>query len=140
MNIIEARQDRIDKKVKKEKSTNMFKVIMNGTFFSIVTTLIMLVIFSVILTYSNVGEETIDTVTIVVTGISIFIGSSIATSSVSKNGILNGGIIGLIYIISIYLISSSINGNFELQFESFLMMIIGTVFGVIGGIIGVNKK
>ena len=59
----------------------------------------------------------------------------------NKNGIINGGVIGLIYMLVIYLISSIINGgNFNLNIQSIMMIGIGLIGGMIGGIIGVNIK
>lgn len=141
MSIIEKRKNRqYAQKEIKEKNVTGCGIIIRGTIIAIVATIVMLLIFSTILTYSDVGEETIDTVIIVVTGMGIFIGSSIATSRISKNGIYNGGLIGATYIISIYLISSFFYGNFALEFKSLVMVIIGILFGIVGGIIGVNKK
>ena len=61
-------------------------------------------------------------------------------STIKKNGIINGAIIGVIYIITIYILSSIIEGTFSLNRYS-IMMIIGSILaGALGGIIGVNKK
>ena len=49
-------------------------------------------------------------------------------------------IIGAIYIITIYLISSILNWKFSLNLQSIFMIIIAIVFGILGGIIGVNRK
>ena len=113
--------------------------ICGGIGISIVLTLIFLFIFSLVLTYSDVKENVISPVIIIITGISILIGSSIATIKIKKNGILNGAIIGGIYILLIYTISSLINTNFTLNITSIIMMISGIVTGMIGGIVGVNK-
>ena len=61
-------------------------------------------------------------------------------SFIKKNGILNGGIIGFIYILAIYLLSSLIGGGFGLNIYGIIMMIAGIVAGAIGGIVGVNLK
>lgn len=99
-----------------------------------------MVIFSAILTYTNIQENTIEPVTIVITGISILIGSTIGNHKMKKNGLFNGAIIGGIYMISIYLISSLLNSNFSLNGLSIIMIVVGMIFGILGGIIGVNQK
>ncbi len=53
---------------------------------------------------------------------------------------MNGALVGGIYMITIYLISSILNWKFGLELQSILMIGIGIVFGILGGIIGVNKK
>ena len=113
--------------------------ICGGIIISIVLTLIFLFIFSLVLTYSDVQENVISPVIIIITGISILIGSSIATIKIKKNGILNGAIIGGIYILLIYTISSLVNTNFALNTTCIIMIISGIVTGMIGGIVGVNK-
>ena len=62
------------------------------------------------------------------------------TSSIRKNGILNGGIIGLAYILFIYIASSITGSGFGLNKYSIIMMTLGIFAGMIGGIVGVNLK
>ena len=113
--------------------------IIKGVILSIIFTLIFLLIFSIILTYTNLSEDFITPVIIVVTAISIFIGSSIGNIKIKKNGMLNGALVGGIYLLSIYLISSIINQNFSLNLQSTIIIIAGMICGMFGGIIGVNK-
>lgn len=122
------------------ESGNNIKKILIGSGVSIVITIIGLIIFASLLTYTAISESTIPTVTIVITVISILIGSSLCMSTVKKNGIINGAIIGLIYIITIYLISSLIEKNFSLNTYSIIMIIGSILAGALGGIIGVNRK
>ena len=117
-----------------------FKYILKGVIISIIATLIFLFIFSIILTYTNVSEQLINPFIIVVTAISIFIGSSIGSLKLQKQGLLNGALIGGIYLISLYLISGIINNNFSISTQSLILIIAGMICGMFGGIIGVNKK
>lgn len=114
--------------------------ILKGVGISLISTFILLIIFSIILTYTNVQENTINAVIMIVTAISILIGSSLGNIKIRKNGLINGGLIGGIYILTIYLISSILNWRFSLNIESIIMIIVAIIFGIIGGIIGVNKK
>ncbi len=115
---------------------NLFK----GISIAMLFTVVCLLIYSIILTYTNISENTIVPVIIVVTGISILIGSSIGNMQIKKNGILNGALVGGGYILILYLISSLLNVRFSLNLQSVIMIAVGIVFGIIGGIIGVNKK
>lgn len=117
-----------------------FLNIIKGVIISIIFTLIFLCIFSIILTYTNISEKIINPVIIVVTAISIFIGSSIGNFRMKKNGLLNGALIGGIYLLTIYLLSGIINQNFSLTMQSLLIIIAGMICGMFGGIIGVNKN
>ena len=119
---------------------NMPLNIFKGVLISLVFTTIMLLIFAILLTYTNISENTISTVIIIVTAISILIGSSLVNLKIKKNGLINGAIIGATYIIIIYLISSILNWRFTLNLQSVIMIVVGIAFGILGGIIGVNKR
>ncbi|MBE5819906.1 MAG: TIGR04086 family membrane protein [Clostridiales bacterium] len=114
--------------------------ILKATGVAIVFTIILLFIYSIILTYTNTPEASIPTVIIIITGISILIASQMATRKLKKNGIINGGVVGLIYILGIYLISSIITGNFGFDLQSIIMCITSILVGCLGGIIGINMK
>ncbi len=114
--------------------------IAKGVGIALLTTFILLFIFAAILTYTEISETITNPVIIVITAISILIGSSIGNIKMKKNGLLNGALIGGIYIFTIYLISSILNWRFGLEIQSIIMIIIGMIFGILGGIIGVNKK
>ena len=116
------------------------KNIMKGTGIALITTVLLLLIFSIILTYTNIDEKVINPVIMIVTAISILLGSSLGNIKIKKNGLINGGTIGAIYIVTIYLISSILNWKFSLNIQSIFMIIIAIVFGILGGILGVNRK
>ena len=123
-----------------ENNSNSVVRILKGSIISIITTLILLIIFSAMLTYTNINENTIPTVIIICTALSILIGSQIATSKIKKNGILNGALVGIIYIAFLYIISSCITKNFSLNNYSIIMILVSILIGGVGGIIGVNRK
>ncbi len=113
--------------------------ILKGIGISLITTLVFLVIFALILTYTQVEEKTINPVIVVITALSILIGSSIVNIKIKKNGLINGAIIGGAYMLIIYLISSILNWKFGLNAQSIIMIVVGVIFGILGGILGVNN-
>ena len=113
--------------------------ILKGIGISLITTLVFLVIFALILTYTQVEEKTINPVIIVITALSILIGSSIVNIKIKKNGLINGEIIGGAYMLIIYLISTILNWKFGLNAQSIIMIVVGVIFGILGGILGVNN-
>lgn len=123
-----------------ENKKEVFKNIFKGIGIAMLFTIICLFIFSIILTYTNVSENTIVPVIVIITAISILIGSSIGNNKIRKNGIINGGVIGGGYILILYLVSSLLNVKFGLNIQSIIMIVVGIIFGMLGGIIGVNKK
>lgn len=123
-----------------ENSSNSLVKVLKGSLISIIATIILLIVFSAVLTYTNVKENSMPTVIIVITALSILIGSQITTSKIKKNGIVNGALVGAIYILTLYIISSIISKDFSLNFYSIIMIATSIAIGGIGGIIGVNKK
>ena len=122
-----------------EFKKNLVRII-KGSIFAIITSFVLLLVFAILLCYTNLSENTMLPVILVITGISILIGSMISTRKIRKNGILNGGMVGTIYIITLYLTSSLLLAGFNLTFNSFIMLIIGIITGMVGGIIGVNTN
>ncbi len=114
--------------------------ILKGLGIAFIITFIFLLILAIVLTYTNASEDIINPTIITITAISILIGSSISNMKIKKNGLINGGIVGGLYIILIYLFSSILNESFTLTIQSIVMIVIGIAFGVLGGIIGVNKS
>ena len=59
---------------------------------------------------------------------------------IKKQGMLNGALVGLIYMLTIYILSSIFLSSFELTVNSIIMIAVGIGTGMIGGVIGVNMK
>lgn len=121
-------------------SYNYHVNMLKGIITSMILTLLLLFIFANLLTYTDMSESTIPPVIIIITAISILIGSSITTIKIKKNGILNGALLGIIYISIIYILSSATKTGFTFNFSSIIMIIISLISGAIGGIVGVNMK
>lgn len=128
------------KEMNTEGTTSNLVRVLKGSAFSVVITLILLLIYSALLTYTSLNENTMPIFIIAITVISILAGSLISSLNIRKNGLTNGALVGLVYILVIYLLSSVISKNFSLNMYSIIMMIASIMAGAIGGIIGVNKK
>lgn len=126
-----------DKNENERKSSNILKVI-KGSVISIFISVILLFIASLILTYTNIGENAIPTMIIIISAISIFIGSLVSAMHIKQKGILNGSLVGAIYIIIIYLFSSIAITGFNMNIKSLIMLASSIIAGTIGGIVGVN--
>ena len=107
---------------------------------SFILTIISILFFSMLLVKTNISENMINGVIIVISSISILIGASVSAIKFKKNGWINGAIISSIYIMILYILSSLINNSFEINKSSIFMIIFGLMLGIIGGIIGVNVK
>lgn len=138
MNVKDITKNMVSERKTKEDSN--FVRIIKGSILSIILTIICLLIFSLILAYTNIPEKTMIPVITAVTAISILAGSIISVSKIEKKGIINGALVGLIYILTIYIISSIAKGNFEITINSIILIASAIIAGMLGGIIGVNIK
>ena len=126
--------------ITKEKSNSNLIKIIKGSAIAIVLSLIFLTIYAAILSFTSVSETTMVPVVLVLTGISILIGSSMSSISIKRQGIINGGLVGLIYVLFLYIVSSIAGIGFGLNMNAIIMLIVGIITGMIGGVIGVNMK
>ena len=118
---------------------NKYIKLLIGIISSMILTLIGLFIYAILLSYTNISEKTIPIVIIAISFVSILISSTITVHKCSKNGMINGGIIGGAYILILYIISSALNTGFNVNIYTVIMIILGIAAGVIGGIIGINS-
>ena len=131
MNIADVNSIKKVDDVTKDKNKVAIKII-KGSLISIVITAILLCIYASVLSYTTVSETTMQPVIIVITGVSILIGSSISSINIKKQGMINGGIVGLVYMLILYIVSSLVSMRFELNIHSVIMLIAGIVAGMIG--------
>ena len=129
--------ENIENNSKKIMDKNIVKVIM-GSLISLLITIIALLVVSIILTYTDVSENIITVSVIVISALSILIGSIISAVNIKKNGIINGALVGFIYMITIYLLSSIFVAGFNVNMQSIIMIVVSIFAGMLGGIIGVN--
>ena len=115
------------------------KSIFGSLIVSFTLNIICILFFSMLLVKTNISENMINGVIIVISSISILIGASVSTIKFKKNGWINGAIISILYISILYILSSLAN-SFEINKSSIFMIIFGLILGIIGGIIGVNFK
>lgn len=118
---------------------NMIYII-KGSIIAFFITAILILIFSIILTYTKISETTIPVGTMIVSGCSILVGAMLSTKKIKKNGIINGAIVGLIYISMIYCISSIFGTGFHFHLQSIIMIVVSISMGATGGILGVNFR
>lgn len=128
------------KNVDETKSSNNLIKIIKGSIISLVISAILLLIMAIVLTYTNISELIIPTAIIVITAISILIGSIMSAMHIQKKGIINGAIVGLIYMTILYVLSSVTITGFSINYKTLIMFAAAIIGGIIGGIIGVNIK
>lgn len=104
--------------------------------FLIVASLIMGIVVSIA---DDMREDTTNRILMVVNYVAIFAGGLFTARLVYRKGWLNGGIVGLIYMVIVVFIGSQF---VEVQFglEIVLRLLSGFLAGAVGGVFGVNLK
>ena len=118
---------------------NIIRII-KGSLLSIIVSVIFLIVFAMLLTYTSLSENTITPIVLAIVGLSILLGSYLSTKKINKKGILNGAMVGVIYMLILYIISSVIFMDFSINASSIIMIVCGIIAGIIGGIVGVNTN
>ena len=67
--------------------------ILKGSILAIVSSVFFLTIYAIVLTYTNMPENSIFSVVFAIVGISILMGSYLSSRKIQQNGILNGAIV-----------------------------------------------
>ena len=111
-----------------------------GIMLSYVITIPAFIIFAFILSYTRFPEKFIMTAVVATTVISIIVAASMVTRNAKSKGWLNGGMVGFIYMLLLYIISSVVLDNYRVDRYVITMTVIGVLTVAIGGIIGINFK
>lgn len=120
--------------------SNNIVVLVKGLLISYFITLPIFIMFAFILTYTDFPEKYISPAVVITTVVSVLIAGSTMSKNARSKGWLNGAVIGAVYMVLLYLISSMTFGNFEVNRYVVTMLVIGIVTGTIGGILGINIK
>lgn len=125
---------------KNKKNTKYLFLLGKSLSLSFIVTLTFFVIFTLIFTYTSLGEKWIPLINTIILIISITLGSIKLAINSSKKGFINGGIVGLSYMIFLILFSMIIFKNTDFSIYTLTKLGIGLATGMIAGMIGVNLK
>lgn len=124
-----------------EETKSFFKIFgvgLKSFFISILLTIFFIFLLSIFLCYSNISEKIINAALIIISSICIMIGCIFMEKKMKEKGLLYGVIFGIIYMLGMFFISSFAGGDFSIEKNSIIMILLGIVAGGFGGIIGVN--
>lgn len=99
---------------------------------------VLILLFSLLLTYSSLQENKIPLLNTVVMIISIASASIYAAIMVKEKGWLIGGIIGICYYIILIILNFVFLKTLALDVFSIGKLILASITGMVGGMIGIN--
>lgn len=116
------------------------KIFLKEIILSIGISLGLIFILSLIISQTTITEDVITPAIILISTFSIIIGAIGVSKNKKKKGIINGALLGFIYMFSMYILSSIVLKDFSISAKMLVMILTGIIGGAIGGIIGVNLK
>ncbi len=122
-----------------ERRINIVNTI-KGVFIAYIITMVIFLIFAVLITYTDFPENSIPTVVVATTILSIMAGGAWVARKASNKGWLNGSVLGLTYMIILYIISAIALTGFAFDRYVIYMLFMGFFTGAFGGITGINIK
>ena len=111
-----------------------------GSAIALVLSALLLLGFSLLLARTDMQESTIRPVIILLSSLCILIGSVFTARKNTKNGMVNGGFVGGIYLLVLWIISSILMEGMSFTLHTGIMLVAAILTGMLGGIIGVNIK
>ena len=109
-----------------------------GSAIALVLSALLLLGFSLLLARTDMQESTIRPVIILLSSLCILIGSVFTARKNTKNGMVNGGFVGGIYLLVLWIISSILMEGMSFTLHTGIMLVAAILTGMLGGIIGVN--
>jgi putative membrane protein (TIGR04086 family) len=124
----------------KNKGLNHGLYILKSLALSFVFTLVLVLIVSILLTYTSLQEFRIPLLNTIIMIISITVGSIYIAVKAGEKGWLNGAMIGAFYFLILVLLNYFFIRPFIFDIYSISKFFISLITGVIGGMIGINIK
>lgn len=105
---------------------------------SFIITVLLLAVSSAIFAYTSIDDRHLQTFVFGIILLSNLVGSTLLSRKIKEKGLIYGGIFGILYCFSLYLLTSLLFNNFVVSNTLFIYLAISFISGIIGGVIGVN--
>ena len=112
------------------ENKNKFVLIGKGVVLGYIFMLLEIFIYSILLVYTAIPESSMSVCIFVFSLLSVFLASSMVSIKIKENGMKNGGIVGFLYIILVYIIGGLISGNFSLTSNVITTIIFNILLGM----------
>ena len=109
-----------------------------GVLRGFIITVVLLLIFAVIMTFTEVSERASSTFYLVTTILSIMYGSIYAVRKIKKRGWLIGIIVTLLYLSVLYIVSIVSGNSSVIGSDRITRVLLALIVGALSGMIGIN--
>lgn len=114
--------------------------ILKGLGYAYMITLIVLLVYNLLLTYTSISADSVSIVTSFITTVSAAFGGFYACKHIQENGLIYGFIVGISYIILLIAMFYLAKENYIFDITILYKAILVSISGGIGGVLGVNFK
>lgn len=121
-----------------KKSTAIFDVL-KALIISVIISLVLVLLAALIIKLFNIKNGVIPIINQIIKGVSILLGCLIALKN-GSNGWLKGIIVGIFYIALAFVIFSLLDGNFSFGLNILNDVALGSITGMVSGILSGFKK
>lgn len=116
------------------KAISIFK----GLGYAYIFTLIVILIYNALLTFTKLSSDNMGLIVSIITTFGAAFGGFYACKQIKEKGLLYGLLEGLLYIVFFIVLVFLAKENFSFEISMIYSVILTTIAGGIGGIIGVN--
>ncbi len=126
----------------KNKSFNqkVFLALIKGTVIAYLITFAVFIIYALLLTYTDITEKNINTISLITSVVSVLISSFIVCRASQKNGLLYGMLTGFLYAFIMLMLNLCIMPSITFSYKMLMLIIACIASGGISGIIYINLK
>ena len=128
------------KKERQQERNRFFLPLFRGMVVAFAVTCIIFIGFGILLTYTDVSEESLPLVSLLCTAVSAAIAGYDWAACTGRKGILWGMAVGLVYTLVLFLVISLATDHFLLELSGVMTLVVAIAAGAIGGVLGVNRK
>lgn len=119
-----------------DRSTHIFKSVM----YAYLITIIGVLVYNAILTFTDLSGDTMILAMSIISTVAAAFSGFYASMKIKEKGLLYGLSVGFIYIACLVLISYLAKDHFMLTLNTIYKVLLVSVAGGIGGVLGVNFK
>ena len=120
------------------KLNDFWVAVIKGSLWAVSISLILILLFAIIIRFTNIPDSFIMPINQVIKVFSILIGTILASKINPKNGLKMGFFIGVFYSIIAYLIFSILSSSFAFNMTNIIDVVFAGLIGGISGIFAVN--
>lgn len=120
------------------EKNNIYLPAAEGVLRGFIITVVLLLIFAVIMTFTEVSERASSIFYLVTTILSIMYGSIYAVRKIKKRGWLIGILVTVLYLLVLYIVSIISGNSSVIGADRINRFLIALVVGALSGMIGIN--